>query len=72
MAGCKEYESIYIKKLKYIFVPPVSEPKIQSRRESGVDIRDAIFPKRATNANWKFIREDYDAKYVVIEFKNYA
>jgi hypothetical protein len=32
MAGWKEYESICIKKTKYIFVPPLSEPKIQSRR----------------------------------------
>jgi hypothetical protein len=73
MGGWKEYESICIKILKFLFVPPLSEPKVQSRRESGIDIRDAIFPNRATNnANWQFIREDYDAKYVVIEFKNYA
>jgi hypothetical protein len=72
LPGWKEYESISLKILKYLFVPPLSEPKIQSRRESGIDIRDAIFPNRATNENWKFIREDYDAKYVVVEFKNYA
>jgi len=72
MEGWKEYEDVCIKIFKYLFVPPLSEPKIQSRRESGIDIRDAIFPNRAANENWKFIREDYDAKYIVIEFKNYA
>lgn len=70
--GWKEYEDICIKILRKLFVPPLGEPKIQSRRESGVDIRDAIFPNRSKDENWKFIREDYDAKYIVFEFKNYS
>lgn len=70
--GWKAYEDICIRILKKLFVPPLGEPKIQSRRESGVDIRDAIFPNRSKDENWKFIREDYDAKYIVFEFKNYS
>jgi hypothetical protein len=71
-AGWKNYEDICIEILTYLFVPPLKKPKIQSRRESGVDIRDAIFPNRNNNENWKFIRDDYDAKYIVFEFKNYS
>lgn len=70
--GWKEYEDICVEILKYIFVPPLENPKIQSRRENGIDIRDAIFPNRNSNENWKFIRDDYDAKYIVFEFKNYS
>ncbi len=70
--GWKEYENVCIDILNYLFVPPLGEPKIQSRRESGIDVRDAIYPNRNANENWRFIREDYDAKYVVFEFKNYS
>jgi len=70
--GWKIYEDVCLDILNYLFVPPLGEPKIQSRRESGVDIRDAIYPNRNSNENWKFIRDDYDAKYIVFEFKNYA
>jgi len=71
-AGWKNYEDICIEILNYLFVPPLGKPKIQARRESGIDIRDAIFPNRNTNENWKFIRDDYDAKYILFEFKNYS
>lgn len=70
--GWKTYEDICIDILNYLFVPPLGKPKIQSRRESGVDIRDAVYPNRNSNENWKFIRDDYDAKYIVFEFKNYS
>ncbi len=70
--GWKRYEDICLDILNYLFVPPLGEPKIQSRRESGIDIRDAVYPNRNSNENWKFIRDDYDAKYIVFEFKNYS
>lgn len=71
-SGWKIYEDICIDILNYLFVPPLGEPKIQSRRESGIDIRDAVYPNRNSNENWRFIRDDYDAKYIVFEFKNYS
>lgn len=70
--GWKKYEDICLEVLKYLFIPPLGEPKIQARRENGIDIRDAIFPNRNSNDNWKFIRDDYNAKYIVFEFKNYS
>lgn len=70
--GWKKYEDICLDILSYLFVPPLGDPKIQSRRESGIDIRDAVYPNRNSNENWKFIRDDYDAKYIVFEFKNYS
>lgn len=69
--GWKDYENICIDVLNYLFVPPLKHPKIQSRTESGLDIRDALYPNRCDHHNWKVIRTDYDAKYILFEFKNY-
>jgi TIR domain./Restriction endonuclease. len=71
-SGWKNYENICIKILSHLFVPTLEEPKIQSRRESGIDIRDAVFPNRSNDKNWRFVRDSYDARYVVFEFKNYS
>jgi HJR/Mrr/RecB family endonuclease len=70
--GWKDYENICIDILNYLFVPPLIEPKIQSRTESGLDIRDALYPNRCDHTNWQIIRNDYDAKYILVEFKNYS
>ena len=70
--GWKDFENICIGILNYLFVPPLLIPKIQSRTESGLDIRDAVYPNRCDHTNWQIIRNDYDAKYIVVEFKNYS
>jgi len=70
--GWKDYENICTKILNYLFVPPLKKPKIQSRTESGLEIRDALYPNRCDHPNWQIIRIDYDAKYVLVEFKNYS
>jgi hypothetical protein len=70
--GCRQYEDICIRILERLFVPPLGKARIQSRTESGNDIRDAIFPNRSDEKNWKFLREKYDANYIVFEFKNYS
>lgn len=70
--GWKEYENICIDILRYLFVPPLIKPRVQSRTESGIEIRDAIFPNRGNHDIWSLIRNDYDAKYIVFEFKNYS
>ncbi|WDF75440.1 hypothetical protein PQ469_16240 [Mucilaginibacter sp. KACC 22773] len=72
MSGWKAYEDICIKIFSHLFVPPLNPPKIQFKRKSGIDVRDAIYPDRGLDDNWRFVREDYDAKYIVVEFKNYS
>lgn len=71
ITGWRQYEDICVQIINHLFVPPLNEPKIQSRRENNIDIRDAIYPNRTFEDNWRFIRESYEAKYIVFEFKNY-
>lgn len=71
--GWQEFEDICIEILNYLFVPPLSEPKIQSRTFSGIDRRDAVFPNRNFNATntWGYLLQELDARMVLFEFKNY-
>jgi len=72
-AGWKEFEDLCIEILRYLFVPPLSEPKIQPRTLSGIDRRDAVFPNRnfgATNT-WGNLLQELNARMILFEFKNY-
>jgi hypothetical protein len=73
MAGWKEFENGCIDTLRYLFVPPLTEPIIQPRTYSGIDRRDAVFPNRnieATN-NWGHLYKELNARMILFEFKNY-
>jgi hypothetical protein len=72
-AGWKQFEDICIEILIRVFVPPLSEPKIQTRTLSGIDRRDAVFPNRNphTNDNWNLLFRELNARLVLVEFKNY-
>jgi hypothetical protein len=46
---------------------------VQSSSFRGLDRRDAIFPNRITDTAlpWGLLRADYDARLILVEFKNY-
>ena len=71
--GWKQFEDVCIEILRYLFVPPLSEPKIQPRTFSGTDRRDAVFPNRNFDASntWGHLLQELDARMVLFEFKNY-
>ena len=71
--GWSNFENICIEILQYLFVPPLSTPKIQPRTYSEIDRRDAVFPNRNNNNNctWAQIFNDLGARMILIEFKNY-
>jgi hypothetical protein len=50
LAGWKAFEDVCLEILRYLFIPPLSEPKIQARSYSGIDRRDAVFPNRNFDA----------------------
>lgn len=66
----QNYENICIKILRYLFIPPFREIKIQSRSEVNYERRDAIIPNNQHTGFWQQIRNEFDCKHVVIEFKN--
>jgi hypothetical protein len=73
MPGWKQWEDVCIDALSYLFVPPLSRPKIQARTISGVDRRDAVYPNRNIDAdnNWGKLHKELAARMILFEFKNY-
>src|SRR5438034_10918035 len=71
--GWKTFEDVCIEILTYLFVPPLTAPKIQPRSYSGIERRDAIFPNRnlTTDNNWRHLFQELGARLILIEFKNY-
>jgi len=41
--GWKEFEDACAETLRFLFVPPLTEPIVQPRTFSGIDRRDAVF-----------------------------
>jgi len=73
VASWKQFEDVCAEILTFLFVPPLTRPKIQVRTLSGIDRRDAIFPNRNfdTVNNWGKLYNELDARFVLVEFKNY-
>jgi hypothetical protein len=73
-AGWRQFEDAALDALCHLLVPPLTRPKVQARSFSGIDRRDAVFPNRVADVSqaWGLLRNDHDARYVLVEFKNYA
>jgi len=71
--GWRQFEDLGVEILKYLFVPPLADPHIQTRSFSGIDRRDAIFPNRnmAADTFWGQLYIELKARMILIEFKNY-
>jgi hypothetical protein len=72
-AGWREFEDAALAALKFLFVPPLTEPIVQPRTYSGIDRRDAVFPNRNFNGRspWTYLLQELAARMVLVEFKNY-
>lgn len=71
--GWSDFEDICTEVLKYVFVPPLSIPKIQPRTYSEIDRRDAVFPNRnfENTCIWGQLYNELKARMILVEFKNY-
>ncbi len=71
--GWNLFETICTEILTFLFVPPLSEPKIQPRSYSGIDRMDAVFPNRQDIGDnvWAKIYRELEARLILFEFKNY-
>lgn len=72
-SGWKTFEEVCIEILCYLFVPPLTTPKIQARTYSGISRRDAVFPNRnfASENPWAQLLKELNARLILFEFKNY-
>lgn len=67
----KEFEDLCVEILNYAFIPDLDAPLLQNRSEDKLDVRDAIYPIRSSEAFWHEIRFSTHSRFVVAEFKNY-
>lgn len=69
-AQWRNYEDYCEELLNFLFVPPLSRAISQSRNQHNRNRRDFILPNYAPNGFWRFMRDHYDADYIVAEVKN--
>lgn len=69
---CHKYEDICVAILTEVFVPPLKKPQIQPRTLNGLERRDALFPLRGIKQGWEEVRQEFDANFLLCEFKNYT
>jgi hypothetical protein len=70
-AGWPAYEKYCEDLLNFLLVPPLNPAIPQSRDDHRANRRDYILPNYALDGGfWQFIRDHYNAYYVVVEAKN--
>lgn len=69
-AEWRNYEDYCEELLNFLFAPPLSRAISQSRNQHNVNRRDFVLPNYAPDGFWRFMRDHYDADYVVAEVKN--
>ncbi|MEI2396722.1 MULTISPECIES: hypothetical protein [Paenibacillus] len=67
-----KYQRLIGKVLEEYFCPPLSKPICESRDATNSNRRDYILPNYSNEGFWKFIRDKYNADYIVIDAKNYS
>lgn len=70
--GWREFEEVGAEILAAAFCPPLKRPRLQVQTMSGLERRDALFSLRAVPHNWQELRHEFDANFLLCEFKNYA
>lgn len=68
----QEYEDIILEILNYLFSPPLSRGKPQSKTWSNYERRDIIMDNfDSENGFWKVMRDSHDARFIVFDCKNH-
>jgi len=70
-ANWRKYEQLGIRILRFLFMPPFKRILEQSRTEAGDTRRDAVLPNNQYSGFWQLIRDEFDSRHIVCEFKNY-
>jgi len=71
-AECYVYQALVGEILECLFTPTLGKPIQELADESEANRRDFIMPNYSEKGFWLFMREKYEADYVVIDAKNYT
>lgn len=66
-----EYQKLIRDIFEFLFTPPLGQSIWESADHSGANRRDVIFPNYTSEGFWKFLRESYNADFIIIDPKNY-
>lgn len=66
------YQSLVGDILECLFTPPLGKPIPELSDKARANRRDFIMPNYTDKGFWAFMREKYEADYVVIDAKNYS
>lgn len=66
-----EYQSIVQDIFEFLFSPPLGAPVSESSDLLRTNRRDIVFPNYTYDDFWRFVRERYNADYIVVDAKNY-
>lgn len=72
-SGWKQFEDLVVEILTFLFVPPLSLPRMQPATYSGTERRDAVFPNRnfQERNTWGQLLVELEARLILVELKNY-
>lgn len=66
------YQKLLNQILEELFCPPLSNPIYEHADEFKINRRDFILPNYAENGFWSYLRDKYNADFIVIDAKNYT
>lgn len=69
-ATAMAYQSLCGEILSSLFCPPLENPLLENRNQSGVNRRDIILPNYTSHGFWQFMRDQFRADYIVVDAKN--
>lgn len=69
---CYIYQNLVGEIIEDVFCPPLEKPLGESSDHTKANRRDFIIPNYANEGFWAFIREKYNADYIVVDAKNSA
>jgi hypothetical protein len=58
--------------LAFLLCPPLSNPIAELSNRTGVNRRDFVLPNYSTSDFWEYLRNYYEAHYIVVDAKNYV
>lgn len=69
---CYIYQLLVGEILECLFTPPLGKPIPELSDKSAANRRDFIMPNYTEAGFWSFLRQKYEADYIVIDAKNYT